>query len=296
MKFECDLIRDLMPLCADDAASESSKKAVQSHIAVCTECAREWDSIRSELTVTADAPPPESKYADAARRYRNKRAILIFIGFLLMLGLWYLSQWLTAVFAPLPGFPTPEEALYDEIKSRYAQAASGIPDYDIKFQYEWTDDENKQNITYFVLPKGRDTYDFVDIAQVAIAQEAECYGANSGRQGVYDAAKPFIIFGADGYRSHRMPEISHYIVSGMTQDAQVTSVEIKHYGTVQTLTPDETGFFWGIFPFPEDYTPFGYTGGDTNYARAYDADGNLLYELTADDKGLQTFGCSVSPW
>ena len=38
MKNSCDVIRDLLPLYADDACSADSRRLVDEHLAECTEC------------------------------------------------------------------------------------------------------------------------------------------------------------------------------------------------------------------------------------------------------------------
>lgn len=87
MKYQCDMIRDLMPLCADGAASDASRQAVREHIETCTECARCWDEFRQGLDLAAEAPAPQEKgYAKAAKRYRKKWLLrmlaVFFCGFL----------------------------------------------------------------------------------------------------------------------------------------------------------------------------------------------------------------------
>ena len=38
MKTDCEIIRDLMPLCAEQIASEKSRALVEAHIAECPDC------------------------------------------------------------------------------------------------------------------------------------------------------------------------------------------------------------------------------------------------------------------
>ena len=46
MKYNCDLIRDLMPLCMDDTASQTSRKAVMEHAAECADCHRIFEEMK----------------------------------------------------------------------------------------------------------------------------------------------------------------------------------------------------------------------------------------------------------
>lgn len=75
MKYECNVIRDLMPLCADGIAAEESKAAVQAHIAECAACAAEWAEVQQGGAVYPEtAVPAETKrYAQTAKRVRRGR-------------------------------------------------------------------------------------------------------------------------------------------------------------------------------------------------------------------------------
>ena len=49
---KCDLIRDLLPLYVDGAASKESARAVEEHVATCYECRQALEDMR------APTPPP----------------------------------------------------------------------------------------------------------------------------------------------------------------------------------------------------------------------------------------------
>ena len=51
MKYEHDVIRDLMPLCIDGIASEKSREAVSEHIAECSDCAKEWEMMQKKIDI-----------------------------------------------------------------------------------------------------------------------------------------------------------------------------------------------------------------------------------------------------
>lgn len=69
MKLECDVIRDLLPLYAEDMVSESSRKLISAHISECSECRAMYD----EMT----APPPEVQFtkepAQSFQKYVKKK-------------------------------------------------------------------------------------------------------------------------------------------------------------------------------------------------------------------------------
>ena len=94
MKYKCEVIRDLMPLCADDSAAEGSKKAVFEHISKCAECEKYYKDIIKQIHLDEKITDADtSEYTVIANRYRrrNRRrrivAIIAFgIVFLLMLN------------------------------------------------------------------------------------------------------------------------------------------------------------------------------------------------------------------
>ncbi len=68
MKLDCDVIRDLLPLYAEDMVSESSRKLIGAHFEACSECR----TIYEEMT----APPPEVQFskepAESFQKYVKK--------------------------------------------------------------------------------------------------------------------------------------------------------------------------------------------------------------------------------
>lgn len=94
MKYDCDMIRDLMPLCADGAASDSSQQAVQSHVAACAECAKLWDEMRQGLDLQQEPPAPQEQgYTKAAKRYKKRWLFrLLGVFFCGLLATWGLME------------------------------------------------------------------------------------------------------------------------------------------------------------------------------------------------------------
>ena len=46
MRFECDVIEDLLPLYRDGACSEASTRAVEEHIKECSKCAKILEELK----------------------------------------------------------------------------------------------------------------------------------------------------------------------------------------------------------------------------------------------------------
>ena len=93
MNITCDMIRDLLPLYAEELASRDSAAAVQEHLQGCSECRRVYEDLKKSPVVVHDGPGLE-----AVRRGLWKRRFLTALCAVLVvcaLGCWGLS-WLTA--------------------------------------------------------------------------------------------------------------------------------------------------------------------------------------------------------
>lgn len=74
MKYKCDLIQDLMPLCTDDSASEGSKKAVFEHMAECKTCSEYYQKLMQNVEMETDQDDVKtSEYAAIARKIRRRK-------------------------------------------------------------------------------------------------------------------------------------------------------------------------------------------------------------------------------
>mgnify|MGYP000890224871 CR=1 FL=1 len=54
MKRNCDMVRDLMPLCIDGAASEESQQVVAEHVAECKSCQQIYQDMQGSLPAGQD--------------------------------------------------------------------------------------------------------------------------------------------------------------------------------------------------------------------------------------------------
>ena len=83
---DCEVIRDLMPLCLDGEASEQSKSLVLAHREDCAECAAAWKAMQEAMQPIFDPSPAsaadssfqqEVRQLQKARRKRRRKAILL---------------------------------------------------------------------------------------------------------------------------------------------------------------------------------------------------------------------------
>ena len=67
-KFDCEIIKDLLPLYADNVCSEKSAKTVEDHLSDCSECSEELRKIRECPVV----PEVDEDFKKAVRSAGNR--------------------------------------------------------------------------------------------------------------------------------------------------------------------------------------------------------------------------------
>lgn len=74
MKTDCDVIRDLLPLYADDACSAASRAVVEEHLGECPECSEMLQRLKEDEIETGLLEEKESVIDYAVRRFRRRSA------------------------------------------------------------------------------------------------------------------------------------------------------------------------------------------------------------------------------
>lgn len=94
MKYKCDLIRDLLPLCQDGIASEASKTAVREHLKECAECRRFQQNMgMDDLSQPVSLIDQETNgYTQVAKRIRKRKALLTACLVLFLVSATYFSH------------------------------------------------------------------------------------------------------------------------------------------------------------------------------------------------------------
>lgn len=89
MKISCDIIKDVLPLYAEDMVSNATKEMVDEHICDCEGCTRELESLKKteKLPVETDVSALK-RVGDSIRRRRilAVMAVLLFVGTVLIGG------------------------------------------------------------------------------------------------------------------------------------------------------------------------------------------------------------------
>jgi hypothetical protein len=73
MKISCEVIRDLLPLYADDVCSDESKELVREHLDECLPCSVLLEEMKSGTVCRANASDEEAQ-ANSFKRFKKKMA------------------------------------------------------------------------------------------------------------------------------------------------------------------------------------------------------------------------------
>ena len=74
MKTDCDMIRDLLPLYADEVCSDTSRLAVEEHLRDCPACAAELEKLRSGELEAGLKEEKDQVLRHQAKRFRRRSA------------------------------------------------------------------------------------------------------------------------------------------------------------------------------------------------------------------------------
>lgn len=95
MKYDCELIKDLLPLCQDNVASSASQTVVNEHLLECTECRSFSKNIGSSNLQPAGLEQRDIETIDfikVARRIRKRKTITIACIILIVISVIYFAQ------------------------------------------------------------------------------------------------------------------------------------------------------------------------------------------------------------
>ena len=111
MKTECDVIRDLLPLYADDACSRQSRALVEEHLDECPACSEMLKRLKEDEIETGLLEEKESVISYAVRRFRRRSAAVgsavsgaVLIPVLIVLAIMFTGprmSWVSVVLAAL---------------------------------------------------------------------------------------------------------------------------------------------------------------------------------------------------
>lgn len=259
MKYKCDVVRDLMPLCMDEAATESSKDVVVEHIAECKKCEKYYSEISSEIPLEEDSVGDTKDYVVIAKRLRKRkliqRAILTFVIFVTFELLFHYAM----------GFRvTPESA--SSLSGRLNRSSEVIGNYDWGF-------------CQFYIYSSENSYDIVTVKRHWNGWRAEDntlvwpkYITDEG--GIINAGSIY-------YWTDTNDKFGIQLFPVIAEDPEVASIEVTVFN--KTKKVDIKTNELTILTFENDNPGL----GNQTSGYAYNASGNKIYELVQSKETMR---------
>ncbi len=255
MKYRCDMVKDLMPLCLDHAASASSEQTVIEHLAECKECSKYYESLGKEMEPIEEQKNNENKYVNLASKLRKRRRITgaligFFVGMFCFICLTYASGY--------------------RLSSKEAADLSGrLKDVSQEIAcYEWKDD------LHFYIYDSYSCYDVVHVERTILGWKQFDTYLNWPKWSIYDENTGIETSGAT---CHFRYDEGVQLFPVRVYDEKVKSIEVTCFEQTQTkeVKPGELVLF-----------TFDAINAQSNVieATAYDAMGNIIYCL--DEKHI----------
>ena len=73
MKHDCDIVRDLMPMCIDGTASKKARAMVNEHVAECPPCDRVYAEMKGEAQIELPVQPAAPEFVTTVKKMKNRR-------------------------------------------------------------------------------------------------------------------------------------------------------------------------------------------------------------------------------
>lgn len=73
MKHDCDIVRDLMPMCIDGTASEKAKSMVDEHVAECPPCDKVYAEMKGEAKIELPVQSAAPEFVTTVKKMKNRR-------------------------------------------------------------------------------------------------------------------------------------------------------------------------------------------------------------------------------
>lgn len=264
MKYKCDMVKDLMPLCLDHEASESSSQTVIEHLAECKKCTQYYETLQKEIEPVSAPEINENKYVKLAAKIRKRRILTgILIGI-------FLGAWLLVCLNYAAGY---------RVNSRAAADLSGRLNWTSEMIacFEWKDD------CHFYIYDSYSCYDVVGVEKTWHGWKTFDNCLNWPKRSAYDENT-----GVEtaGVLCHFRETEGIQIFPVIVYDQTVKTVEVSCFEKTQVkeVKAGEVTLF-----------TFDAVSGQPNTieATAYDAEGNPVYRL--EEQGGFSFWVSSSP-
>lgn len=265
MKYKCDVVKDLMPLCLDHEATKASEQTVIEHLAECKECAAYYEALDKDVLPTEEKKEFENNYRMLAERLRKRKIAWKVFSVVASVLMW------CVVFVSLAyagGYRTNSRAAV-ELSGRLNESS------ELLGSYEW-----KENC-HFYFYESLACYEVVTANRSVLGWKQFDSWLNWPKWSLYDGIEGKSGIDVAGAVCHYRYDEGVQLFPVVSHDARVKTVEVTCYGKTETKEVS-----------PEEFTLFTFAAvsGQINTveATAYDAEGKVLYRLE-DQEACRVF-------
>lgn len=97
MKYQCEVIKDLLPLYVDDVCSKESKKIIEEHLEICDSCKQYYDAMKSSDNSIISEDKNNEILADSLQKVKKQIRVKHLIISMLTLSVIFVFAALSAV-------------------------------------------------------------------------------------------------------------------------------------------------------------------------------------------------------
>ena len=93
MKHDCDIVRDLMPMCIDGTASDKAKTMVEEHVQECPPCDKVYAEMKGEAKIELPVQPAAPEFVTTVKKMKSRRKRRTWLTLLLGIAIAALVAW-----------------------------------------------------------------------------------------------------------------------------------------------------------------------------------------------------------
>lgn len=210
MKIECGIVRDLLPLYAEQITSEASNKAVEEHLKECEQCSKVYQEMKMpELQIQYDRTPAESfhKYIKK-KKWRLGITVAVIsavVATVITLAVVFIRLALVGSMVGLLALDSMSASIYEDTDVSHYQRYMG-DDARKEYVHKWGMDESifpkeisdEINVTDYKMVY-YNPWDAQYLSYLVVEYDDRSYKSEIERLQEYDSTEYLGCFGAEGF-------------------------------------------------------------------------------------------------
>lgn len=206
MKIECGIVRDLLPLYAEQITSEASNKAVEEHLKECEQCSKAYQEMKMpELQIQYDKTPAESFHKYIKKKKWLLGGIVAVITTVIILCVVFIRLALIGSLISFLALDSMSAPIYEDTDVSHYQQYMG-DDARKEYVHKWGMDESifpkeisdEINVTDYKMVY-YNPWDAQYLSYLVVEYDDRAYKSELERLQEYDSTEYLGYFGAEGF-------------------------------------------------------------------------------------------------